>query len=145
MMTEMPPPLSLQRYTIRRIRLLSLAKFGFVLGAVAMILPSLLCAWGGTQLVALFRGWLDTLGPSGSKLALGPIELTGFSWLDMFGLSTVQHLLINLDDQRGPVMLLIILSSIIGGGLLIGLIVMLVGWIYNLLAAVTGGLEIELR
>ncbi len=145
MMTQTPTQVSLQRYTVRRIRLLSLAKFGFVLGAVAMILPGFICAWGSTQLVSFSRGWLDTLGASGSKLALGPLEIAGFSWLDMFGLAAVQQLLINLDDQRGLVTLLVILSTIIGGGLLVGLIVLLVGWVYNLLAAVTGGLEVELR
>jgi hypothetical protein len=41
--------------------------------------------------------------------------------------------------------LLLLLTGVIGGGLLVGLIVLLVGWVYNLLAAVTGGLEVELR
>jgi hypothetical protein len=34
---------------------------------------------------------------------------------------------------------------VLGGGLLVAVSIMLVGWSYNLLAALTGGLEVELR
>jgi hypothetical protein len=33
----------------------------------------------------------------------------------------------------------------LGGGLLIALTILLVGWAYNILAALTGGVEVELR
>jgi hypothetical protein len=34
---------------------------------------------------------------------------------------------------------------VIGGGLVVGLSILLVGWGYNLLAFLTGGLELELQ
>jgi hypothetical protein len=109
-----------------------------------MILPGLICAWGSTQLVALARQWLDNI-QDGGELDLGLLQLAGFNLVDMFGLTGLQLILTNLDDQRLVVGLLLLLTGVIGGGLLVGLIVLLVGWVYNLLAAVTGGLEVELR
>jgi hypothetical protein len=76
-------------------------------------------------------------------LGLGvPVEL---NFIALLGLLDVQTLLTNLDDQRLAVALLIILINVIGGGLLVAVTIMLIGWSYNLLAMLTGGLEVELR
>jgi fatty acid desaturase len=71
-----------------------------------------------------------------------PVEL---NFIALLGLLDVQTLLTNLDDQRLAVALLIILINVIGGGLLVAVTIMLIGWSYNLLAMLTGGLEVELR
>lgn len=132
------------RYSVRKINTLPLAKFGCVLGGVAMLLPGLICAVGATQIVAALRRFLENWQASEvDPLGLGvPVE---FDFITLLGLETAQTLLIRLDDQRFTLILLIILVSVIGGGLLIAIIVLLLGWIYNLLAALTGGLEVELR
>jgi hypothetical protein len=53
--------------------------------------------------------------------------------------------LTRLDDNSFILALLIILLYLIGGGLLVGATILLLGWVYNLVAALTGGLEVELQ
>ena len=133
-----------QRYSVRKINLLPLAKFGCLLGGAAMILPGLVCAYAGVQTVGLLRVLLaDWQSAEVDPLGLGvPVE---FDFITLLGLEFVQSLLIRLDDQRLMVALLILLISVVGGGLFIAVTILLVGWIYNLIAALTGGLELELR
>jgi hypothetical protein len=132
------------RYSIRKIHLLPLAKFGCILGGVAMLLPGLLCAIVSTQIISLLRTFLEqSQAAEVDLLGLGvPVEL---DFIALLGLLDVQTLLTNLDDQRLTVALLIILINVIGGGLLVAVTIMLIGWSYNLLAMLTGGLEVELR
>lgn len=132
------------RYIVRKINLFPLAKFGCMLGGLAMFLPGLICAYVAVQLVAILRVFLDEWQTSATDpLGLGvPLE---FDFIAILGLESIQTLLIRLDEQSFVLAVLIVLSSVFGGGLLIALIVMLVGWGYNLLAALTGGLEVELR
>ncbi|HXW01530.1 MAG TPA: hypothetical protein VEC93_24175 [Anaerolineae bacterium] len=132
------------RYTVRKINLLPLAKFGCLLGGVAMLLPGLICAVAGTQIIALLRVFLEeTQTAEVDPLGLGtPLE---FDFIQLLNLEATQTLITRLDEQSFVVALLIILLSVIGGGLLVALMIMLVGWSYNLLAALTGGLEVELR
>ena len=61
------------------------------------------------------------------------------------GLETIQGLVTRLDEQRTLVLLMILIGSIVGGGLIIAGMTLLLGWIYNLLASLTGGLEVELK
>jgi hypothetical protein len=133
-----------QRYTVRKINLLPLAKFGCLLGGVAMLLPGLVCALAGTQILAILRTFLaETETAALDPLGLGtPIEL---DFIQLLNLAEVQALMIRLDDQRFVVALLIILLAVLGGGLLVALTVLLVGWVYNLLARLTGGIEVELQ
>ena len=132
------------RYTVRKINLLPLAKFGCLLGGVAMLLPGLICAVAGTQIIALLRVFLEeTRTAEVDPFGLGtPVE---FDFIQLLNLEATQTLISRLDDQGFVVALLIILISVIGGGLLVALTIMLLGWSYNLLAALTGGLEVELR
>ena len=132
------------RYTVRKINLLPLAKFGCLLGGVAMLLPGLICAVAGTQIIALLRIFLEeTQTAEVDPFGLGtPVE---FDFIQLLNLEATQTPISRLDDQGFVVALLIILISVIGGGLLVALTIMLLGWSYNLLAALTGGLEVELR
>ncbi len=132
------------RYAVRKIHMLPLAKFGCLLGGLAMLLPGMICAFTGVQIVSALRLLLDQWQSSQvDLLGLGaPVE---FDFINLLGLETTQTLLARLDDQQMMVALLIILISILGGGLLVGLTILLVGWGYNLLAALTGGLEVELQ
>jgi hypothetical protein len=136
--------MSSQRYRVHRVTVLPLAKFGATLGAAALLVPSLICALVGTQLVAFLRLLLEQWQRSQvDALGMGvPVE---FDFIQLLGLETVQSWLIRLDDQRLTVILIIVLGSMILGGLLIAFTVLLLGWLYNLIAALSGGLELELR
>jgi hypothetical protein len=133
-----------RHYTVRKINLMPLAKFGCALGGMAMLLPGLGCAVVGTQLLAALRTFLaDTETAALDPLGLGtPIEL---DLIHLLNLEETQTLITRLDDQRFVVVLLIILVAVLGGGLLVAVTILLVGWGYNLLAKLTGGLEVELH
>ena len=133
-----------QHYKIRRINLFPLAKFGCLLGGTALLLPGAICAVGSVEVISLLRGLLAQWQSAQMELLGDKIPLA-FDFVKLLGLETVQTLLIQLDDQRLVLALLIILVSVIGGGLLAALSILLLGWIYNLLAALTGGLEVELQ
>lgn len=133
-----------RRYAVRKIHMLPLAKFGCLLGGLAMLLPGIICAFTGVQIVSALRILLNQWQSSEMDL-LGLGAPVKFDFINLLGLGTIQTLLARLDDQQIMVALLIILLSILGGGLLVGLIILLVGWGYNLLAALTGGLEVDLR
>ena len=133
-----------RRYTVSKISTLSLAKFGCVLGGLALFLPGLVCALGSVQLVAVLRALLDRWQASEVDLAgLGvPVQ---FDFITLLGLETVQTFITRLDNNHLGLALLIVLLSVIAGGALVAVVVLLVGWGYNLLAALSGGLEVELR
>ena len=109
-----------------------------------MLLPGVICAVAGTQIIAALRIFLEgTQTAEVDPLGLGtPVEL---DFIQLLNLETVQTLITRLDDQSFIVALLIILITMIGGGLLVAVTIMLLGWSYNFLAAITGGLEVELR
>ncbi len=131
------------RYTVRSINLLPLAKFGCLLGGLAMLLPGLICAVVSLQITAALRQLLEQWREAELDLGVGlPLE---FDFVHLLSLEIVQTFITRLEDQRFIVAVLIILLFVVGGGLLLGLSILLLGWVYNGLAALTGGLEIELR
>ncbi len=132
-----------QRYSVRKINLFPLAKFGCVLGGLAMLLPGLICAILSMQMIGILRDFFDRWQATELEL-LGGFG-TEFDFIQIMGLEAMQTLLVQLDNQGLALAALIVLGSVLGGGLLIALIIMLVGWGYNLLAAMTGGLEVELK
>jgi hypothetical protein len=131
-----------QRYKVRRINLFPLAKFGCLLGGLSMFVPGLVCAVGGLQLVAALQNLLEKWQTSEIDLGVAPVEL---DFVSLLGLETVLAFLTRLDDQRLILTLLIILISVIGGGLLVAVSILLLAGVYNVLAALTGGLEVELH
>jgi hypothetical protein len=109
-----------------------------------MALPGLICGVGGTQLIASLRQLLE--GWQSSELdILGLGVPTQFNFIALLGLETAQALVTRLDQQSTLVLLLILGASIVGGGLIIAGMTLLLGWIYNLVARLTGGLEVELK
>lgn len=131
-----------QRYNVRKINLFPLAKFGCVLGGLAMFLPGVICAVIGMQVIVILRGFFDQWQSTELELLGLGVE---FDFIQIMGLEATQSLLMQLDDQGLTLAALIVLGAVLGGGLLIAIIIMLVGWGYNLLAAMTGGLEVELK
>ena len=136
--------MSFQRYVIQRINPFPLAKFGCTLGGIAMALPGLICAVGGTQVIARVRQLLETWQSSQMDL-MGLGIPTEFNFIALLGLETAQGMVTRLDEQSSLVFLLILGGSIVGGGLIIAGMTLLLGGIYNLLARLTGGLEVELK
>jgi hypothetical protein len=136
--------MTLYRYSVRKISTASLAKFGCVLGGVALAIPGFLLAAITWQLLVILATLLDAWqAVPVDLLGIGaPVE---FDFVDLLSLDNLLALLVRLNEQRLAVALLVFLAVVLGGGLLAGLIVLLVGWVYNILAALTGGLEVELR
>ena len=132
----------MHRYKIRKINLFPLAKFGCLLGGLALFLPGLLCSIAGVQAVGVLRALLENWQKAALDLGLIPVE---FDFVSLLGLEAALAALTTLDNNSFLLVLLIILLYLIVGGLLVGVTILLLGWVYNLVAALTGGLEVELH
>jgi hypothetical protein len=130
------------KVAIRRIGLVSLAKFGCLLGVIAAFLPSLLCGLLGIGLANLVRGWLESWQEMTISL-LGQ-ELARLDLVHLLGLERLLQLLQTLGLASVPALVLLVLSLALVSGALLALIIALVGLAYNLLAAATGGLVVEM-
>ena len=78
------------KYTIRRISLAPLAKFGCLLGTLISLLPSLFCSLSALRLLGLVRRWLEGWQE-------GEIEILGLpttlNFIELLGLEPVLDLL----------------------------------------------------
>jgi hypothetical protein len=135
-------PEIIMRYTVRRISLAPLAKFGCLLGTLASLLPSLLCSLSALRLVGLVRRWLEDWQE-------GEMEILGFTatldFVELLGLEPVLKLLQGIEPMPWTFLLLAVVVMSVVSGLLIALIVYVIGLGYNLLAWLTGGLVVELK
>jgi hypothetical protein len=131
------------KVAIQHISLASLGKMGCLLGTVAAFLPSLLCGLLGLGLSRLLLQWLQ----SWQELTISLLgqELARFDLVQFLGLDKVLNTLQVLTTASGWVLLLVALLLALSAGLLLALIIVLVGLAYNLLAAGTGGLVVEMR
>jgi hypothetical protein len=109
-----------------------------------MVGPGIFCAVAANQLISRLDTFLsDWQASELDVLGLGvPVE---FDFIQLMGLETLQTIIARLNEQGPAVALLIVLTAVIGGGLLIALTILLLAWLYNGLAALTGGLEVELH
>jgi hypothetical protein len=108
-----------------------------------MFLPGLICGVVSAQLVSVLSVLLEQWREAEVDIGLGlPL---GLDFVELLGLETVEMLLNRLGDQSTLLAVLVILIFVIVGGLVIGLLILVLGWIYNGLARLTGGLEIELQ
>ena len=129
------------RYRIRRVGLGSLSKFGFVLGAVIYLLPSLLVGSGGLLAVRGVRRLLESWQQVELRLLGQPIPIDVVSLLHLEGVLRQVQLL----DGLSVLLLIAFVAAGCGiGGLLFLIVGDLAGWVYNLVAAFSGGLEVEL-
>lgn len=108
-----------------------------------MFLPGLMCAVVSAQIVStlsvLLKQWHDAEVEIGLGLPLG------LDFVKLLGLETVEMLLNRLGEQSTLLAILVLLIFVIVGGLVIGLSILVLGWVYNGLARLTGGLEVELQ
>ena len=130
------------KVAIQRLSLTSLGRMGCLLGAVAAFLPSLLCGLLFFALAAMAGGWLE----SWQDLTISVLgqEIARFDLIEFFGLDGVLELLQALAAASVPTMLLVVLGMAVISGILLAVIIMLTGLAYNLLAATTGGVVVEM-
>ncbi|MDH4207451.1 MAG: hypothetical protein OEV76_01100 [Anaerolineae bacterium] len=134
-------PGSYARYRIRRVGLGSLSKLGCVLGAVIYLLPSLLVGSGGLLAVRGVRRLLESWQQVELRLLGQPIPIDVVSLLHLEGVLRQVQLL----DGLSVLLLIAFVAAGCGiGGLLFLIVGDLAGWVYNLVAAFSGGLEVEL-
>ena len=130
------------KYTVRRISLAPLARFGCLLGTLASLLPSLLCSLSALRLLGLVRRWLEGWQE-------GEIEILGFTatldFIELLGLEPVLKLLQAIGPMPWTFFILAIVVISVASGLLVALTVYVTGLGYNFLAWLTGGLVVELR
>jgi hypothetical protein len=130
------------KVAIQRLNLASLGKMGCLLGAVAAFLPSLLCGLLGFAFAALAGRWLESW--QDLTIAFLGQEIARFDLVSFFGLDGVLELLQALTTASVPIMLLAILGMAFIAGVLLAVIIMLTGLAYNVLAAATGGVVVEM-
>lgn len=130
------------KVAIQRVSLASLSKMGCLLGAVAAFLPSLLCGLLGMGLVRLVLQWLE----SWQELTISLLgqEIARFDLVQFIGLDKTLDFLQNLSAVSGGVLFLVVLGMALVAGLLLAVIIVLVGLVYNLVARSTGGLVVEM-
>ncbi|OGO41121.1 MAG: hypothetical protein A2Z04_04180 [Chloroflexi bacterium RBG_16_57_9] len=130
------------RFTLRRVSFTSLMRFGCLLGSLAAFTPSLICGLTGLWLVGVLRQWLESWEKF-SLNVLGQTVLT-VNLIDTLRLNQALSWLRTLDAWGGPGALAMVLILAAAGGLVLAVIVSLVGLGYNIVAWLTGGIEVEL-
>jgi hypothetical protein len=131
------------KVAIQRVSLRSLGKMGCLLGAVAAVLPSLLCGLLGLGLARMVFRWLESW--QDLTISLLGQEIARFDMVQFLGLDRLLDALQVLTAVSVPVLLLVVLVLALAAGLVLALIVILVGLAYNLVAAGTGGLVVEMK
>ncbi len=127
------------KYQLRRISALSIARFGCLLGWLVTIVPSLACGLSAWWVVGAIRTWLE-----GWK----PIDLGLLGTLDPIDLVHLKALLEALQTVEGralPLLIAVVIAAGILGGVLIAATLAVLGWGYNLLAWLSGGVVVELQ
>lgn len=130
------------RYAIRRISPLGALLYGLLLGLGAWLVPGALLGWLARAAILRAREWLD-----GFQLAL-PLPLPGDVTIDLTGalpLAETQARLAALAAQEWALVIAIALGTAAAGMLLTGLAAFLGALIYNLFAAILGGVEVTLN
>lgn len=130
------------KVAVRRISLAPLSKFGCILGMVAALLPSLLCGLLGLGLASLLKRWLENW----QEMTISVLgnEIARLDLVQLLGLDRLLGLLQTLGTASLPVLFLTVLALALVSGFLLAVMVTLVGLVYNLLAAATGGLVVEI-
>jgi hypothetical protein len=131
------------RYTIRRISLAPLARFGCLLGTLVSFLPSLLCSLSTLRLLGLVRHWLEGW-QEGEIEILGLTTIT-LDFVELLGMEPVLELLQTIEPISWTFLVLAVVVISVVSGFLIALTVYVTGLGYNLLAWLTGGLVVELK
>ncbi len=131
----------MKTYTVQRIELLSLFKFGGLIGMIVAFLPvtvTYLTAWWVVNRVV---AWLQGLVYAVSVPLFGDISVNGVELLNLGAFLEQLETLVALG--LGLVLLAILLTVVLAG-LLSGVLAVIAGVVFNLAAQASGGLEITL-
>ncbi len=130
-------------YTIRRISLRSALRVGLVLGWVVALIPALPLAWLAALAVEALAGLFAPVQPyelSFLGQAVATLDLLG-----AVGLRPLAEWLAGLADLGGTLFWLLLGLITVGGAVLVMAGIVLACLLYNLLAAVAGGLRVQLE
>jgi hypothetical protein len=130
------------RVAIRHISLVSLGRFGCVLGSVIALLPSLMCGLVALGSARLARDWLESW--EDLTITLLGQEVVRVDLVQVLGLGRLLEALWIVDAASVPLAALVILGLALILGALLAAIVMLGGLTYNLLSHATGGLVVDM-
>jgi hypothetical protein len=125
------------RYIIRNISVWSAFKFGIVIGGVLSFFPGLTIGLILRSVVHSLSSWLE------SWLSLDIPVVGSYSLLDAVNLQDFLTGLQQFDDRSWLMTLLLVLLIVFFGGLIVGLLSALGAVIYNLVAALTGGMIVQ--
>ncbi len=130
------------KYRIQRVSTFSVARFGCLLGWIITVIPGLVCGLAAWQIAAAARDWLQSW--EGFDLSLLGFDYT-LDLVDLLQLQDVITTLQIIENRALPLVILVLIVAAVGGGAVIALILVLLGWGYNLLAWLTGGVEVDLQ
>jgi len=118
-------------HIIRRFGLLSVLKFGFILGVFITCFPSMLGAAAMVAVIGALRQFLESLATS--------------PFLATADLKNALQFIRTLDDSRWFVFSGVVLSTTLMGGILEAIGAVFTAALYNFIARISGGLMIELE
>ena len=131
------------RYRVKSIRLASLAKFGCLLGGALAFVPSLLCGVTGLWTVSVARDWLEGLRQVTFGLP-APFPSPSINVVELLGIDRLLAWLRFVDSWSALFTLAVVLGLSMAAGLVLAIVVGLLGLGFNVIASLTGGLEVEL-
>jgi hypothetical protein len=131
------------RYTVRSISLFSALRVGCALGWLIALCPAIGLAW-------LIGQVIQRLSESVSKVETFNLEVFGqpiatLDLMQLLGLSNAASTISELAANLGATVILLSLVLLAVGALAVALTVLLFCLGYNLLAAIGGGIKVELR
>ncbi len=131
----------MQRYTIRRVAMWPLLRFGLVLGGMLGLPFGCLLALAAAKAIPLLHRFLEAWRHVEYSLVGQTVRLDFVNILHLGGLlQTLQA----LDQRLGLVVALALLSLPLGAGLVAALLTGFAGWGYNRIAGLAGGVELQL-
>ncbi len=125
------------QYTIKKIGVWSAFKFGTVIGIVLGFLHGFATGMTARWVIAGLREWLD------SWLSISVPIMGDLALLDALMLGNFAEMLQKLDDSSLFMVVGITLAFTMFGGFIVGLLTVLIALIYNVVAAFSGGLEVQ--
>ena len=125
------------RYTIKHIGIWSAFKFGTLIGGIIGFLHGLAAGltlrWAVARLYTWLDSWLTVSVPFSDDLRL----------VDALKLGDVLDLLERLDDGSMLMVVGVVFAFAAFGGLIVGLLTVLAAFVYNVVAAFSGGFEVQ--